>query len=150
MAGHGGARPGSGRKRGIGLNATIEKHVYNFMVELLKDDVVRKKATEQLSLKLFEEEEESYIYIIKNNNLYKIGYSSNVDKRVSHYRTHLGMVDLIVVYKTKNAFHIESTFHEAYKKKSLRPNGNNSEWYEFNNEEIIDAIRYLTKAVYGI
>ena len=35
MAGHGGARIGGGRKKGIGVTSSIEKYVYKFVVELL-------------------------------------------------------------------------------------------------------------------
>jgi hypothetical protein len=107
MAGYGGARKGAGRKKGIGVSNLIEKHVHSFLIELLKEDVVRKKATHQLSI-LFDEEnkKDEYIYVIKNNDFYKVGYSSNIERRLKNYKTHLGNVDLILLYKSEKAFEI--------------------------------------------
>jgi len=88
MAGNGGARLGAGRKKGIGVTSSIEKHVYKFVVELLEDDLVRAKAVKQLALS-FDSDQEQYLYIIKNANLYKVGYSSNFKNRIKYYKAHL-------------------------------------------------------------
>ena len=143
MAGHGGARPGGGRKKGIGVTSSIEKHVYKFVVELLQDDLVRAKAVQQLAL-AFDCEQEQYLYIIKNGNLYKVGYSSNFKNRIKNYKAHLGKVDVILLYKTDKAFEIEAEFHQN----QLDALGVNSEWYEFSESQLENAIRYLTQKVY--
>ena len=143
MSGNGGARLGAGRKKGIGVTSSIEKHVYKFVVELLQDDLIRAKAVKQLSLS-FDTEQDQYLYIIKNGNLYKVGYSSNFKNRIKNYKAHLGKVDVILLYKTKMAFDIESEFH----KMQFESNGVNSEWYEFTSEQIESVIRYLTLKVY--
>jgi hypothetical protein len=143
MAGHGGARPGGGRKKGIGVTSSIEKHVYKFVVELLQDDLVRAKAVKQLALS-FDYEQEQYLYIIKNGNLYKVGYSSNFKNRIKNYKAHLGKVDVILLYKTDKAFEIEAEFHQN----QLDALGVNSEWYEFSESQLENAIRYLTQKVY--
>jgi predicted GIY-YIG superfamily endonuclease len=143
MAGKGGARPNAGRKLGIGVTASIEKHVYKFVVELLQDDLVRAKAVKQLALS-FDSEQEQYLYIIKNGNLYKVGYSSNFKNRIKNYKAHLGKVDVILLYKTEKAFEIEAEFHQN----KLDAIGVNSEWYEFSESQLENAIRYLTQKVY--
>ena len=143
MAGKGGARLGAGRKKGIGVTSSIEKHVYKFVVELLQEDLVREKALKQLALS-FDCEQEQYLYIIKNENLYKVGYSSNFKNRIKNYKVHLGKVDVILLYKTNKAFEIEAEFH----KKQFDEIGVNSEWYEFSKSQLENAIRYLTQKVY--
>jgi hypothetical protein len=143
MAGHGGARIGGGRKKGIGVTSSIEKHVYKFVVELLQDDLVRTKAVKQLALS-FDSKQEQYLYIIKNGNLYKVGYSSNFKNRIKNYKAHLGKVDVILLYKTDKAFEIEAEFHQN----QLDAVGVNSEWYEFSESQLEKAIRYLTQKVY--
>ena len=143
MAGNGGARLGAGRKKGIGVTSSIEKHVYKFVVELLQDDLVRTKAVKQLALS-FDSEQEQYLYIIKNGNLYKVGYSSNFKNRIKNYKAHLGKVDVILLYKTDKAFEIEAEFHQN----QLDALGVNSEWYEFSESQLENAIRYLTQKVY--
>jgi hypothetical protein len=143
MAGHGGARIGGGRKKGIGVTSSIEKHVYKFVVELLQEDLVRAKAVKQLALS-FDSEQEQYLYIIKNGNLYKVGYSSNFKNRIKNYKAHLGKVDVILLYKTEKAFEIEAEFHQN----QLDAIGVNSEWYEFSESQLENAIRYLTQKVY--
>jgi hypothetical protein len=143
MAGNAGARLGAGRKKGIGVTSSIEKHVYKFVVELLQDDLVRAKAVKQLALS-FDSEQEQYLYIIKNGNLYKVGYSSNFKNRIKNYKAHLGKVDVILLYKTDKAFEIEAEFHQN----QLDAIGVNSEWYEFSESQLENAIRYLTQKVY--
>ena len=143
MGTNGGARLGAGRKKGIGVTSSIEKHVYKFVVELLQDDLVRAKAVQQLAL-AFDCEQEQYLYIIKNGNLYKVGYSSNFKNRIKNYKAHLGKVDVILLYKTDKAFEIEAEFHQN----QLDALGVNSEWYEFSESQLENAIRYLTQKVY--
>jgi hypothetical protein len=143
MAGHGGARIGGGRKKGIGVTSSIEKHVYKFVVELLQEDLVRAKAVKQLALS-FDSEQEQYLYIIKNGNLFKVGYSSNFKNRIKNYKVHLGKVDVILLYKTDKAFEIEAEFHQN----QLDALGVNSEWYEFSESQLENAIRYFTQKVY--
>jgi hypothetical protein len=143
MGTNGGARLGAGRKKGIGVTSSIEKHVYKFVVELLQDDLVRAKAVKQLALS-FDSEQEQYLYIIKNGEFYKVGYSSNFKNRIKNYKAHLGKVDVILLYKTNKAFEIESEFHQM----QFDAIGVNSEWYEFNKPQLENAIRYLTQKVY--
>ena len=143
MGTNGGARLGAGRKKGIGVTSSIEKYVYKFVVELLQDDLVKAKAVKQLALS-FDNEQEQYLYIIKNINLYKVGYSSNFKNRIKNYKAHLGKVDVILLYKTNKAFEIEAEFHQM----QFDAIGVNSEWYEFSKPQLENAIRYLTQKVY--
>ena len=137
---HGGARRGSGRKKGVGITTEIQKHCYNFMVDLLKDEAIKNKALKQLSF--FEDKEElsvDYLYILKNNGLYKIGYSSNWDKRYKAYKTHLGVVDLVYLARTKDSFDLEEKLHLMFKEKRVT-----GEWFELSNEDLLTAISYCS------
>jgi hypothetical protein len=88
-----GGHKNCGRKKGVGITFEIQKHCFNFMQELLKDDAIRLKATKELS-EIDEAIKRDYLYIIENAGLYKIGYTSDLKKRLQQYRTHLGIVNI--------------------------------------------------------
>ena len=68
-------------KKGLALAASdIQKHCFDFINEILKDDAIKLKATKQLA-EIDSIKKQDYLYIIENNGLYKIGYSSNWKKR---------------------------------------------------------------------
>ena len=139
---HGGARKGAGRKKGTGLTSEIQKHCYNFMVELLKDEAIKNKAIKQLSFFEEPEIEEDYLYIIRNNNLCKIGYSSNWKKRYKAYKTHLGFVDIIYLTKTKNSFYLEDKLHEMFKEKRVT-----GEWFSLSNEDLLKCVSFCSQNI---
>ena len=141
----GGARKGSGRKKGIGVTALIQKHCYDFIVKLLEEDLIKNKALQELQTAFDFEEKKDFIYIIKNNNNYKIGYTSNFEKRYKNYKTHLGSVDVVLLYEAYNAYEIEESIH-------LRRNKNkkqSSEWYDLTDIELIEIIKEITYKVNG-
>lgn len=135
MSKHGGARKGAGRKKGVGITYTIRKHCEHFIKELLTDEAIRNKAIKDLQASMFDEDQEDYLYIIENNGLYKLGYSSNLKKRYKNYETHLGEVKLIYATKQKNCFELEALFHEIYS--DFRVKG---EWFDLRAEHIDDII----------
>jgi len=139
----GGARKGAGRKKGIGVTNLIQKYCYDFIVELLNDELIKKKALKEIQTSLDFEKSKDYIYIIKNNGKYKVGYTSNFQRRLKNYKTHLGNVDLILLYKSYNAFEIEEEIHLTRNKDKSQ----NSEWYELSDAEIIELIKEITYKV---
>jgi len=138
---HGGARVGSGRKKGIGICDDIRKHCDNFINELLKDEAIRYKAVKQLSLNI-KEEEFDYLYIIENNGLYKIGYSSNWRKRYKAYQTHLGFVNISYLTKQINSFKLEGELHQMFSDKRVT-----GEWFKLNSSDLLKAISYCSLSV---
>ena len=137
----GGARRNAGRKKGIGLSYDIERHCRNFIIEMLKDDAFKKKAISQVSL-MFEEEikeKEDFLYIIENNGIYKIGYSSNWKERKKQYKLHLGNVNIIYLLKSFNCFDLENIIHDKYKLKRV-----SGEWFSLSKQDIIDIVSFCS------
>ena len=137
----GGARKGAGRKKGVGISYEIQKHCNNFIIELLKDEAIKVKALKQTSL-IFQEDEQDFLYIIKNGRYYKIGYSSNWSKRHKNYKTHLGVVDLVYLSKQQDSFSLEAYLHNLFQDKRV-----NGEWFDLSNEDLLKAISYCSSRI---
>lgn len=147
MAGKGGARPNAGRKRKhIKLADVIKNHCEDFIIELLKDKEINARATREVqSLIEFEDDcvvSEDYIYIIKSNGKYKIGYTSNLKSRLKDYKIHFGLVDLVYVYKGLNCFDLEQTIHNMVNSKKI-----NGEWFDLNNQEVLKIIMHCSSLI---
>ena len=131
----------AGRKKGIGIAADIQKYCFDFINEILKDDAIKLKATKQLA-EIDSIKKQDYLYIIENNGLYKIGYSSNWKKRYQNYKTHLGSVNLIYLTKQDNCFDLENYLHSLFLSK--RKSG---EWFNLNDDELFEAISYCSSLI---
>jgi hypothetical protein len=136
-----GGHKNAGRKKGVGITFEIQKHCFNFMQELLKDDAIRLKATKELS-EIEEVIKQDYLYIIENNGLYKIGYTSDWKKRLQQYKTHLGLVNVIYLTKQIDCFYLESELHILFKDK--RDIG---EWFSLNRNDLFDAIKFCSSKI---
>jgi len=140
----GGARPNAGRKRGIGLTYTIQKHCQRFISEILEDEAIKQIATQELSHLIKEERKEKnnkkvgYVYLIESGGLIKIGYTSNFKKRLAQYNTHNSNVNIVGVFEKENAFLIESILHEAYE--DFRVKG---EWFDLPKDALCELLNYF-------
>jgi len=75
-----------------------------------------------------------YLYIIKFNNLYKIGVSNNPTKRLKQ----LTLGENAKVIHTKemvNAFKVEKHLHEVYQHKKI-----SGEWFENLTDEDLELL----------
>jgi hypothetical protein len=141
---HGGARKGGGRKKGVGITFDIQKHCYDFMENLLKDDAIKLKATKQLALSFDDEKSNNdVLYIIKTDDKYKIGFSTNWEKREKSYKTHSPNHKVIYLLKTHKAFDLEGKLHLMFNTKNIQ-----GEWFELDNEDLLKAVLYCSKEVY--
>jgi len=136
-----GGHPNSGRKKGIGISYDIQKYCNLFIEELLKDEAIKSKAIKQLSNN-YKDIVEDYFYIIKNKGLYKIGYSSNWDKRFKTYKTHLGLVNVIYLTKQMNCFKLETDIHKTFN--HCRMTG---EWFDLTNEDLFKIIKFCSSKI---
>ena len=136
-----GGHKNAGRKKGVGITFEIQKHCFNFMQELLKDDAIRLKATKELA-EIEDVIKQDYLYIIENNGLYKIGYTSDWKKRLQQYKTHLGLVNVIYLTKQIDCFYLESELHILFKDK--RDIG---EWFSLNSNELFYAIKFCSSKI---
>ena len=136
-----GGHKNSGRKKGVGITFEIQKHCFNFIQELLKDDAIRLKATKQIS-EIQLSKKESYLYIIRNNDFYKIGYTSDWKQRLRKYKTHLGDVNLIYLTKQLDCFDLETELHILFKDKR-----NTGEWFSLDQNDLLNAIKFCSSKI---
>ena len=140
----GGARKNAGRKIGVGLSYTIQKECSLLIERLLQDDLFKSKAVQQV-LKLNEEQQEDYFYILKSNGSYKFGYSSNFKSRLKMYRTHNIDVKVILLLKSKGCFELESDMLLRYDNNRI----GYTEWFNFDDEEIFNVLNQINTINYG-
>ena len=140
----GGARKGAGRKQGIGLTYTIRKECSVLIENLLQDELFKNKAIEQYLNINKEKEAEDYFYILKSDNKYKFGYSSNISKRLKVYKTHNINIKVLCVLKAKDCFELESNMILIYGDNRI----DNTEWFEFNNDELFSVLDYVNTNCY--
>lgn len=74
------------------------------------------------------------IYLLKAQNLYKIGYANDIDKRMTAYKTHNPFVEW--ARYTKGSEKDEKKLHQKYKK--YRTTG---EWFQLPDEIITELIQ---------
>lgn len=133
-----GGHRNAGRKKGIGISNDIKRYCESFMVEMLKNDAIRLKATKQISLSL-EDETPDFFYIIKNEENYKLGFTSDIKKRMANYKSHLGVVNLIYVYEGFDSNDIETYLHKKYISKRVI-----GEYFNLSKQDIIDIVSYCS------
>ena len=80
------------------------------------------------------------LYIVKvyNNNskpLIKLGYSSNIEKRLKQYSDHNPLIELIGTFYREDAKEFENNFHKEHKSIELH------EWYSYDN------LRYIINKI---
>ena len=147
MAGKGGARPNAGRPRKhIKFADLIRNHCQDFIIELLKDKDIYKRCEREvqqfLDFQDIEEKKEDFIYIIKSNGLYKIGYTSNLKSRLNDYSINFGLIELIYVYKGFKSYELETIIHKLVSNKNYR-----GEWFNLCDEDIIKIIKYCSSLI---
>lgn len=139
---NGGRRKGAGRKKGIGMSYDIKKHCDNFMMEMFKDEAIRNKALKQVeqSISKNENTNKGIVYIISTqDNLYKIGYTSDLNKRIKNYNAHNLNSNLVFYIQSEFAFDLEGLAH-----KFLLPFNEGGEWFRLNEQNLIKAISYIS------
>ena len=81
-----------------------------------------------------------YIYVVKCNEFYKIGYSSNVVSRLNSLQNgNPYPLQLILVRKLPEAKYFESVLHEVYKDFRIR-----REWFQIGLEDMNRLIKTIT------
>tara|TARA_R110000803_G_scaffold199460_1_gene263536 strand:- start:248 stop:709 length:462 start_codon:yes stop_codon:yes gene_type:complete len=137
-----GGHPNAGRKKGIGISFDIKKHCDNFMEEMLKDEAIKNLALKQVQETINKNTNTNYgfVYIINSTeNLFKIGWTSDLKKRIKNYNTHNVNSNLVFYIESQNAFELEGMAH-----KFLIPFNESGEWFRFNEQNLIKAISYIS------
>lgn len=81
---------------------------------------------------------DGYLYFIKINNqdVYKIGVSTNVKKRIQDISSNIPFdLEILSIHLFKNVYDIEEEFTTKYKHRNIR-----KEWYSFTIEEAKDIM----------
>lgn len=141
----GGARKGSGRKRGTGLSNFIRNRVDEMLFELLKNDEFKAKAKEEVSrCEMFS----GWIYVIQNNTngQFKVGITQgdNPNVRLSLYRAHGMDVELIFIDNVDNCRELEEFIHSNISKFFV----GKSDWCELKHEHVLSIIKTINHYKY--
>jgi len=133
-----GGNRNAGRKKGIGVANDIKRHCETFINDLLLNEAIKLKATKQLSLNITDTKD--YLYIIKNESKYKIGFTSDIKKRYKNYKSHLGNVNLIYVYESFESNKLEAFLHDKYKRQRVI-----GEYFNLSDFDLLEIISYCSK-----
>tara|TARA_R110000796_G_scaffold218540_2_gene334467 strand:+ start:242 stop:691 length:450 start_codon:yes stop_codon:yes gene_type:complete len=134
-----------GRPSKLPITNTIREHCEVFILELLKNKEFKKEC--QLELFKYDDriKDVSFIYLIKTNDLFKIGITSNIKNRFKQYQSHSGYIsELIYTSKLKNANYLEKKLIHKYDK--YRTKG---DWFFLDKENVINIIKDITNHIYG-
>tara|TARA_R110002012_G_C11264014_1_gene568466 strand:+ start:44 stop:502 length:459 start_codon:yes stop_codon:yes gene_type:complete len=135
----GGARKGAGRKKGslnLKISNEIKGYCEEFIIKLLSNELIKNKAEKQI--KKNKKNIKEFVYVVKSGGLTKIGYTTNFEKRYSHYLIHNPSLKILLLREHKQAFLIETNLHSKYNKKRKT-----SEWFRLTNKEIIEALNII-------
>ena len=141
MKKHGGARIGSGRKKGIGSHFTIKKVFDQYFTEMLEKilssdeimDIIKKDAVRFSKTSVFTGD--GYIYLIKNKNLFKIGSTSSPKARLSHYMVSNPEIQLVYLLKCESYEKREIELHKRFA--HLNTVG---EWFKLSHDDVLNII----------
>lgn len=80
----------------------------------------------------------SYIYLVRCNEFYKIGYAYDVDSRFDSFKSSNPYeVSLEFALKVSNAKELERKLHRQYQEKRHK-----REWFKLNYEDILEIKRF--------
>jgi len=79
---------------------------------------------------------EDYVYLIKNTigdiTRYKIGFTSNIERRIKEITTsNPGELVVVEKFKTKWNRKVETIIHKWYNKKNIK-----NEWFDLNENDV--------------
>jgi hypothetical protein len=93
---------------------------------------IKKENTERLSRALEFKRKGKYIYLLKCEKFFKIGYADNLKSRLNLYRVHNPYeVILICSFLTEKFINFENWIYENYTNRLHR-----GEWFNFSKKEL--------------
>lgn len=112
------------------VNGTGE-YFHTFFVSEVQNQNFLKKMKKD-----FLKEKTEYVYIMKQTNeknLYKIGRTKNLAKRLAQLATGNCFLEIVASREIENAAFFEKFLHERYKYKQLK-----DEWFLLNQEDLLE------------
>lgn len=85
---------------------------------------------------------EGYVYILKCDNHYKVGFSKDVQRRIKQLDTRPFELKLVKQYYSTNAYDIEQAAHKQLERYKVA-----NEWYNVDINYIISAIERGARAL---
>ena len=112
------------------------KKLINYILNEAKEEIEKvekenlwEKSQEIKGIKV----EKGFIYLIKSNNLYKIGKAKNPRERINGYKTQNPFgIELIFQKEVNNYSQTEKRLLEKFKDKQVK-----GEWFKLNKEDIL-------------
>lgn len=129
------------------LNVSIDELTFFADVAMLKSSKLINILNARLDRKfvpsyktfIFPDYREDNIYVLKSygetENLIKVGYSDQIEKRLKQYKEHNPNIEIIDTFHIHNAKEFESDFHKSRKSVFKR------EWYK--EDELDDILNIL-------
>lgn len=129
-----------GRPRKLPIVGIIEKQCQDFIIQILEDERVKKECINQINNNQDKIKDKAYIYIIKSNNLYKIGITSNLKNRYNQYQSHSGYKSkLIFSKKINNANDTEKLIINKYKEYCTQ-----GDWFDLADCNIVEIVSIIS------
>jgi SMC interacting uncharacterized protein involved in chromosome segregation len=136
------------KARGLTLDKSIStfkeiiKEVVNNQFEIenglltVSDSFLKKKNAQSTNLVSKKIPDTIYVLNINGSNLYKIGVSQNIKRRINDIRASMPFsIDLIIAKKSLFAFDLEQKIHQHYKDYHVK-----NEWFKITNTKELLAM----------
>ncbi len=83
--------------------------------------------------------DKKYVYIMKSNEYYKIGVSSNPQKRLKELQTGNPVeIEIVNSWKVRFAMELEKKLHDLFDRERVR-----LEWFKLDNEDLENIKKYI-------
>jgi hypothetical protein len=129
-----------GRPKGNKLMKAIDSQCRLFINEILKDEFIKEAAMQEF---LIEKKTSDFFYLIKVGDLYKVGITSNLKRRIKQYSSHSGYVaELIYSIQTDNPNVLEVEILNQYSSKEKQ-----GDWMRLELVDVVRIISYCSNKV---
>lgn len=116
----------------------LSKRGIRIEIEVKKGDSIIKRSNPS-SFK--QKNKDGYVYLIKakDYNFYKIGFSTNVKRRLRDINASNPFeIEIIEIYKGLTAYDLEQSIHLKYNKDRIK-----NEWYKFNANQVNEIVKLI-------
>ena len=119
----------------------VHKAIYELLLSLPRHNSVQSVKTESYRQGNNPFKKAGFVYIAKQlneQNLYKIGTTRNLDKRIKTFKTGNCFVEIIASRFCSDAYGLETFFHKFFEKKRFK-----GEWFFFDKDELDDILLFF-------
>lgn len=82
-----------------------------------------------------------YLFRVRDSNMYKIGYTSNIKKRIKQQQVgNPGEIELVHSFASRYPSLLEKAMHGKFKSKKVR-----GEWFELTDDEVNSFVEHCSK-----